>query len=399
MAGVGIDLKSPIVRLVAVTIIAHTSLFAVRPMVSYRALALGASPLQLGIVTGSFSLLSLFVALSAGRWVDRRQEGEAILAGTVVMSAASLGLALAGSLPALIVLQAVLGCAQILNVVGLQTMIANRGPGSDRDRRFAIFTTSVTVGQLLGPALAGQLAGAVGGTPGTTGAQAVFLAAAGCCLVATAASIPLLIRGRRPTPRKASDPRRGMFAVLSIRSMPEAILVSLTVLSAVEIMTTYLPAYGEVKGYSVQEVSLLLSTRAAASLCSRFLMTTLIRIAGHKTVLAVSTLVPGVLVCTWPLIDSLPLLFASMVVVGFGLGLGQPITMTWVANRVAVQTRGAALALRLTANRLGQMTIPISVGGIAGAAGIMSIFYCMAGLLAVSAAATASAEFEDVNRA
>jgi predicted MFS family arabinose efflux permease len=95
------------------------------------------------------------------------------------------------------------------------------------------------------------------------------------------------------------------------------------------------------------------------------------------------------------LIDDLGVLFASMVVIGFGLGLGQPITLTWVAGRVPAAARGAALGLRLSANRLGQMTIPLGVGAVAGTVGISSIFFSMAALLGVSSAAARWASFGD----
>jgi MFS family permease len=179
--------------------------------------------------------------------------------------------------------------------------------------------------------------------------------------------------------------------------MPHAILVSVTVMTTVEILTMYLPAYGEAHGLSVQQVSFLLATRAAASLASRFLMTWLIREVGHRWLLIASTVIPAVLLCCWPLIDDVGVLFASMIVIGFGLGLGQPITLTWVAGRVPAAARGAAFGLRLSANRFGQMTIPLAVGAVAGSVGISSIFFSMAALLGVSSAAAGRASFGDVD--
>lgn len=386
-------------RVVAVTILFQTTLFALRPMVSYRALDLGADPLELGAVTGAFSLLSLFVAIPAGRWVDRRGEAVAIVSGAAMMAAVSLALALAGSIAALFACQAVLGSAHVINVVGIQALLANRATTQERDRRFAMFTTAASFGQLLGPAGAGVLASFVGGAQAASrGSIAVFIAGIGLSLVATALALPLL-RTSRPAVRSSapSGPlSHGLLGVLRLPSMPQAILVSVTVMTTVEILTMYLPAFGEAHGLSVQQVSFLLATRAAASLVSRFLMTWLIRELGHRWLLIWSTVIPAVLLCFWPLIDDVGVLFATMVVIGFGLGLGQPITLTWVAGRVPAEARGAALGLRLSANRFGQMSIPLAVGAVAGSVGISSIFFSMAALLGVSSAAAGRASFGDV---
>jgi MFS family permease len=391
-------MPGPMARIVAITIVFQTTLFALRPMVSYRALDLGADPVQLGAVTGAFSLLSLFVAIPAGRWVDRRGEAPAIILGAALMAAVSAGLALAGSLVALVFCQALLGSAHVINVVGIQALLANRATTRQRDRRFAMFTTSASFGQLLGPAGAGVLASVVGGAQAASrGSVAVFVAGIGLSLVATALALPLP-RRPRPAPSAAhrAAPGPALLGVVRLPSMPHAILVSVTVMTTVEILTMYLPAYGEANGLSVQEVSLLLSIRAAASLASRFHMTWLVERFGRRTLLIACTVVPAVLLCGWPLMDGFGPLAASMTVIGLGLGLAQPLTLTWVAGRVPAAARGAALGLRLSANRFGQMSIPLAVGVVAGSVGISSIFFSMAALLGVSSAAAGRASFGDV---
>lgn len=389
-------------RVVAITILFQIALFAVRPMVAYRALDLGADPFELGVATGAFSVLSLFVAIPAGRWVDRRGEGEAIVCGAALMTAVTLALAAVGSLAALIACQALLGSAHVINVIGIQALLADRASTRQRDRRFATFTTAASFGQLVGPAGAGLLASYVGGVDAASrGAVAVFLAAVALSLAATLLALPLL-RGSRSRPGGAAASgslARGLVGVIRVPSMPQAIVVGVTVMTTVEILTMYLPAYGEATGLSVREVSFLLATRAAASLASRFLMTRLIRAIGHRWLLIGSTVVPAVTLCFWPLIDGFGVLLVFMIVIGFGLGLGQPITLAWVAGRVSAESRGAAFGLRLTANRFGQMCIPLAVGAVAGSAGIASVFFSMAALLGISSAAAGWASFGDVEPA
>ena len=74
-------------------------------------------------------------------------------------------------------------------------------------------------------------------------------------------------------------------------------------------------------------------------------------------------------------------LVGLMAVAGLGLGLGQPLTMAWVASRAPRHIRGLALGLRLSGNRLGQLLVPALVGMVLHLAGIDAIFWSVATLL------------------
>jgi MFS family permease len=56
------------------------------------------------------------------------------------------------------------------------------------------------------------------------------------------------------------------------------------------------------------------------------------------------------------------LLAVVITVLGLALGVGQPLTMSWVAAAAPPGLRGRAMALRLPGNRLGQVVIPSRSG-------------------------------------
>ena len=78
-------------------------------------------------------------------------------------------------------------------------------------------------------------------------------------------------------------------AAEALRREAAAMLVSLTVISSIDVLVAYLPAYGQATGLSVGTVGLLLSVRAGASLTSRVFMTQLIGLFGRKQLLALSS--------------------------------------------------------------------------------------------------------------
>jgi MFS family permease len=75
------------------------------------------------------------------------------------------------------------------------------------------------------------------------------------------------------------------------------------------------------------------------------------------------------------------------VVAGFGLGFGQPLSMTIVVQLVPSYARATALAIRLTGNRVGQVAGPAAAGAVAGSGGIRPVFWMLSGTLTASAAA------------
>jgi MFS family permease len=370
---------------------------AIRPMVSYRALQLGATSFQLGLVAASYAVLSFLVAVPIGHWVDRLGEHRFVITGTVLVAAVAGALTGIASISGLVMAQAMLGVGQILTIVSLQSLVASNGEPSARDARFGLFSVVVSAGLIVGPALGGFVGGERGAdlTP-------VFVIAAGCSLASTAIACSLW---RWPPPgspdRARAEPGEANTAALTttlrltrIPGMFQALLASLTVLASIDILVAYLPAFGELHAIPVRTVGLLLATQAAAGMTARALMLPLLRVLGRRWLLASSMITTAASLALVPVAaGSTPVLFGLMACAGVGLGLGQPITMSWVAGRAPRTARATALGVRLTANRLGQVVLPAAVGVVAGAAGVAAIFVALGAMLAASGSLVLRAGF------
>lgn len=392
----------------AIATISITAVNAVRPMVSYRALGLGAGPFEIGVVQSAFSLVPVLIAVALGRWIDRFGEGR-FLAIAMALIALGSGIAtVAGSLTILALANAIMGFGQVTNLVAGQAMIANRGPRDRREHRYGWYSTVASLGQLLGPAIGAALAGASStiapspGAPSSTGnpQATVFLFA----LVASAVACLLALRlprgPRQPTDGElagaAGSLASATWQVLTRPGMAAAMLVSITVISSVDVLVAYLPAFGEAAGLSVATVGLLLSVRAASSLVSRLFMTRLIVLLGRGRLLALSMALAGTGIALLPVVPGVPGLFGLMVLIGLGLGLGQPMTIAWVANRSPRRQRALALGVRLTGNRAALLVVPTVMGALAGAGGITLIWLALAMLLGGGAAVAARTPFDEL---
>jgi len=388
-----------LLQLMLVSGLSAIAIAAARPMVTYRALELGASPVGIGLIASSFSALALLAALPLGRWMDRADEGRFLVAGTVLVAAASFAMVLTDSLVGLAISHAALGLGHVTNLIAGQSMVANRTAAGERDQRFGTYSTVASLGQMIGPAVAAVLvtitAASVAAVPaGSPNHQAAaFMLSGLCALTATAAAVGFrrsdiqMTTGR--TPQRESAP---LAAVRMLRrpGMLSAMLVSVIVISSIDVLVAYLPAFGDANGLPVALVGALLALRAGASMTSRLIMGRLIRVLGRRALLTFSMGTAGLGLLLLPFAP-VPVLVVLMALVGFGLGVGQPMTMAWVADQSLPGESATSLGIRLAGNRAALIVAPTIVGAIGGAVGLAGIFAAVAMALGGGAAVAARA--------
>jgi predicted MFS family arabinose efflux permease len=302
-----------------------------------------------------------------------------------------------------------MGQGHIVYLVASQALVANVGPREGREVRFGWYATAVSLGALVGPLIPALIIGGAAiapaaillastaaappavSAPDSPEAVAFLVAAALPALgLGLALFLPRLARGYdRPARRGPEEQRPGALTVtarvLRRNGMPTAMFVSIVAISSADVLAAYLPAHGEDVGLSVGLVGLLLSVRAAATLVSRIFMGQLIAWLGRARLLGLSMTIAASSLLVLPFVREPVLLVGLMIVLGLGIGLGQPMTIAWVANRSPRSERGTALGVRITGNRVALIVVPTVMGAVAGAAGIAAIFVVMAVALGIGA--------------
>ncbi len=366
----------------------QASINMIRPMVAYRALALGLGPASLGLLSASFSITPLLLALRMGRMIDRRGSTIFIAVGTVALIVAGFGLALVSTPESawmLFVLFALLGLGEITTGVATQAMIARHGDERTYDRGFAAFSFFASIGQMAGPAMAALVAG--GGSPDEVTRTMVIGAAIGVLI------LPLLLLIRPPaTTAQAVEPAghpldTTLLGILRTPGIFRAILVGTTVLSSIDIVVMYLPALGQERLWAASLVGSLLAVRAGASMAVRVVLGSLAARLGRPVLLVASMAVSAVALLALPFLTPLPLVVLAMVAAGAGLGIGQPLSLAWVASAAPRPARATALAIRIMGNGVGRIALPVVAGTLAAVAGAAGVLVATAGVMALSLAA------------
>ncbi|KQU28642.1 MULTISPECIES: MFS transporter [unclassified Rhodococcus (in: high G+C Gram-positive bacteria)] len=355
---------------------------AVRVLLSYRVLELDGGGAAVGALTAAYSLAPLLIAIPVGRVVDGRFLSVTLRAGAIVSVVAVLVIAVADSIPALAVGSVVLGVGNLLTMVASQSYIPHHGDDARFDRRFGTFSLWVSVGQTGGLPVAGSVAST---SVGTTGALVVMAAIAG--LASAVTFIPGLDTPASTVPT-SSAVRQSTTSMLADRGMRAAIFSSLIVLSSIDLLAAYLPLLGDALGWSVLTVTVVLTARSVASIVSRVLLPRLLDRVPRRALLIAGTAATAVPVAVLPLAEHPAFAAVSMSIAGFFWGIAQPLTMTWVASSTLPSSRGAALSLRMTGNRLGQVLIPAAAGLLVSATGIGAVFIVTGALLSLAGVST-----------
>lgn len=395
----------------AVALLIQFAQHATRPVASYRALGLDASVEQLGLLAFGFSALSILIAIPIGRHVDRRGARATTIGGIALMGGAAAAHALVASIPQLIAAHALLGLGLIFAVVGLQAVVAHPGTSEGADAQFGLVGATISLGQMLGPLVAGGLAELVialdlAAEDDRYGTAPTFALAAALCAAAAVASTRLPPHPGGSRSARAAEPAsaassslssssarpEGIGTVLRAPHMGKALWASAIVLTATDVLTVYLPAIGAERGWSVAFVSILLAVRAGLSFAVRVGIAPLVRRIGRKPLLvgacgigATALLLMAPESPEWTAVVLIAL-------IGLVLGIGQPVTMAWVSRSAPERLRATALAARLTGNRLGQSVIPVAVGAATAVTGSGAVFVVLAALLVSTSVAVARSD-------
>ena len=362
--------------------------FVVRPAATYRALELNVNPAYVGVIIASFALVPLFVSVFIGRAADKGYNSQVLVSGSIILIFVGIGfLFFTNSIPELVFWILALGLGHVMCVIGEQSLVANRDE-DNLDSVFGMYMFAGSLGQTIGPALI-LIASGGGLIPDTHLLFLYYSMAAFASFIVTIMLISTQQAVREAEEVPQSRNLRSLWKNIDAAAKPKLIIamaVSLISIGSVDVLAIYLPALGIERGISAATIGILLSVRALTTMVSRFYLGKLSGYFGRNRLIIFSTATAGLLmlVIAFPM----PVIFMVFLnlLIGFTIGIGQPLTMTIITLSVSAVTRNTWLGLRLSANRVGQSIVPATVGLTTAAVGVGGAFGSTGGLLILVAA-------------
>jgi MFS family permease len=339
--------------------------------VSLYALDLGAGAATVGLLAAAFALFPLLLAVQVGRISDRYGVRLPIAAGGLTMAAGLLLPVLlpsaGGGLAALFLCPALIGLGHIFFHVCVHSLVGSLGEAAERTKNFSTFALGGSIAAFIGPSAAGfaiELAGY----------RAAF------ALLAVAAALPSIYvfmhRGLIPhqVQRHEEQATRSAMDLLAIPALRRALIMSGVALTGIELFSFYLPIYGRAIGLAPSTIGMILSSYALAGFAVRVVMHRLAERFTEVGVLTGSLFIAALAYLAVPgLADALPLAAAAFAL-GLALGSAQPLTIILTYNHAPDGRSGEALGMRIMANKLTQIAVPLAFGGMGAAMGAAPVF-------------------------
>jgi predicted MFS family arabinose efflux permease len=333
--------------------------------VSLYALELGAGSLLVGVLAALFAAFPLLLAVHAGRVSDRFGMRAPIFCGCVVMTLGLLLPVLDGSLAMLIACASLTGLGHIFFHVTIHNMVGAIDE-AERTKNFATFSLGSSIAAFIGPSAAGFGIEIAGYRP--TFALLAAFAALPALLVLTMRIAPV------SNPHEDKAQKRSAWDLLDNRQLRRTLIMSGVTLTGIELFSFYLPVYGRAVGLSPSSIGMILSTYAVAGFLVRAFMHRLAERFTEIGVLTGSLFLAAAAYAAVPAFTSAPLLAGVAFALGLALGSAQPLTIILTYNHAPKGRSGEALGMRIMANKVTQIGVPLMFGGVGAALGSVPVF-------------------------
>jgi len=364
------------------SLLIHIVVALARVTTSYRAVELELPIVWLGVISATYAILPIFLAVWVGRFIDRGHDAVTAWIGSALIALSCCGFALFSSAAALLLFTALLGTGHLFMMAAQQMLCVRAAGPRHMDKVFGNYMVASAIGQGIGPFMVGVIGGSAMVPP--TGR----LFTAGLVIAAITFAIALTIR---PSRRYTAHAEKGdivpLKSLLGVPGLNAVIVTGVLIVTAQDLVTIYLPILGAERLIDVNVIGTLLTVRACFSMASRVIYARMVMSFGREPLMVTCTFIAALSFASLAAPIPLWAMYLAMAVMGFTLGIATTLSVTTVVDRTPAGARGTANSLRIMGNRIGQVSLPFGASLVAAATGVAGILVMVALSLAASAAA------------
>lgn len=362
---------------VLLSIAIHSCYLGSKVVVSLLALELGASQFTVGVLAAFYAIVPLLLGVYSGRLADRRGMRLPMLIGASCMVVAMLAGFVMRELTGLFLVSILVGASFVFFNVSVQNVAGGIGRPEHRARNFSILAIGYSVSAFIGPMFAGF-------SIDHNGHALTFL------YFVLFALVPVVLLIARPrlvhvvVEPHITEERRTL-DLLRDAPLRNLIITSGLCVASAELFAFYVPVFAHSIGLSASTIGLILGAYAVAVFVTRFLLPAMLRRWRADQIMSSMMLIAALAFAVFPLMRSIYLLIAMALVIGFGVGCAQPLLMALSYEKSPPGRTGEVTGLRLTANNVARVVIPLISGALGALVGAAPVFWLnAANLTAIS---------------
>jgi len=347
------------------------------PLLPIYANQLGATPIEIGLINGGFSLAVLAFLPVVGRFSDRIGRKVFLCAGLAVLVVASLGFIWAQNPLQLILVRCFQGLGASMHLPVAQAYLGDITPEGEEGRWMGRFNAILFSAIGLGPLLGGLITDLFS-------ASTTFLVMAALCAAGLIATIILLPEAPRKT---ALEKESSAFTSLKkSNTLKGAFAFQMANGFVMACMMTFLPLFANQNlGLSVGLIGLLIASQTPIALLQSY-TGTLADKYNRRVLVTAGGMASIVFIVLLPMANSFWPLLAMYVLIAAGIAFAMPSVTAYAVEEGRTFGMGTSMAILMMAMQLGTGVGPIMLGGIVEFAGIKSAFYSAAGILLIGLA-------------
>ena len=368
-------MMSPLLRLIAGQIFLHACMTGMRLATPLLALRDGHSAFSVGVLLALFSVTQVFMAIPAGRYTDRHGLQKPMRM-SVLVAAGGAGLsAVWPTFPVMCVSALLTGGATGLAIIALQRHVGRSARDTDHLKEsFSWLAIGPSVSNFMGPMAAGLMidhAGAVAAD--NTGFRAAFVLLCVMPLITwfwvrQVPELPLQI------PHKDAANHR-IWDLLREPLMRRLLLVNWMLSSCWDVHTFVVPILGHERGFSASVVGFILGSFAVASALIRVVLPKVAKHLEEFRILTIAMVMAALIFAVYPFTQSPMGMGACSVLLGFTLGVVQPMVMSTLHQITPHHRQGEALGLRIMTVNASSVLMPMLFGVAGAVVGIGPVFW------------------------
>ncbi|OGA14589.1 MAG: hypothetical protein A3G25_21655 [Betaproteobacteria bacterium RIFCSPLOWO2_12_FULL_63_13] len=353
----------------------HIATNGSRMTIMLFAASLGVSPALIGLLAALYGVVSAFIAVRVGRWIDRVGPRKPVMFASCMVTLAGIIAGVWHTVPALFIVTPLMGTFNSMYQMTTHQTVGRYGEPGDRAANFTTHALAISAATFLGPLLAGLAIDHLGYANAFL-AMAVFSGA-------PVAVVWLgLLKFPPAGPRKIEQatPVSG-WALLKDKDLRRAYTAAATNNAIWSIWGFMLPLYGHSIALSATAIGTLSASLSGGTVLVRIFAITLVRRFKPWPLIVVSHIMIGLGFFAMPLTQIFTMLAALAFVMGIGLGLTGPLSTTVMYDASPPDKVGEVIGLRMTVANLAQTLVPLLSGAVGATLGVAPVFWAVAACL------------------